>query len=340
LLQFFDAYHPEISFALSAVRDAARLGMSVQAAMVTSELIKDDRSPVTVADFACQALVSHRLESVFPDDPLVAEESSRSLQGQPAEGVRRAVTRHLASVLGEATDEQVAVWIDRGQGSPADRFWTLDPVDGTAGFLRHEHWVVALALIENGQVQVAALACPRLAFSGRGGAPGSEGSVAVAVRGSGAWGGPLEADNLVRLRVSDCADPSEARLLASVEPGHTNLDLLDSLEGALGVSAPPVRMDSQAKYAALANGQGELIFRLLSPSKPDYREKIWDQAAGSLIVEEAGGQVSDLRGDRLDFSAGRTLARNRGVLVSNGRLHDLALDALANVGADQPPGVA
>ncbi len=332
----FDAYQEESSFALSAVRAAARLGISVQAAMVTPELIKDDRSPVTVADFACQALVSHQLEAAFPDDPLVAEESSRSLQGKAAESVRRAVRQHLTNSLGEATDDQVDAWIDRGQGQPAQRFWTLDPVDGTAGFLRHQHWVVALALIEDGLVNVAALACPRLDFGRSGDKVGSDGSVAVAVRGGGAWGGALESDELTPLHVSDCAEPSEARLLASVEAGHTNLDQLHALEAALGVSAPPVRMDSQAKYAALANGQGELIFRLLSPAKPNYREKIWDQAAGSLIVEEAGGRVSDLQGNRLDFSAGRTLARNTGVLVSNGTLHSQALEALASIGADRP----
>lgn len=332
----FNAYPAESRFALSAVRAAARLGIGVQSAMVTAELIKDDRSPVTVADFACQALVSRRLEIAFPEDPLVAEESSRSLHGTGADSVRQAVTRHLKAELGEVTDRQVAEWIDRGQSQPAQRFWTLDPVDGTAGFLRHEHWAVALALIEDGQVRVAGLASPRLRFAAPGDDTGSGGSVAVAVRGEGAWGGPLESDDLVRLRVSDTSDPTKARLLTSVEAGHTNLDQLQALLSELGISAAPMRMDSQAKYAALASSQGDLIFRLLSPAQPDYQEKIWDQAAGSLIVEEAGGQVSDLRGAALDFSAGRVLARNLGVLVSNRRLHGVALKALARVGADQP----
>jgi len=92
-------------------------------------------------------------------------------------------------------------------------------------------------------------------------------------------------------------------------------------------------MDSQAKYAVLAAGAGELLFRLLSAAKPDYRERIWDQAAGSIVVEEAGGKVTDLDGKTLDFSRGRTLAANRGVVASNGLLHDAALAALAQVGA-------
>jgi 3'(2'), 5'-bisphosphate nucleotidase len=72
---------------------------------------------------------------------------------------------------------------------------------------------------------------------------------------------------------------------------------------------------------------------LLSSKQPDYKEKIWDQAAGSLIVEEAGGRVSDLNGKRLDFTAGRMLLNNRGILASNSILHDEALTALREINA-------
>jgi 3'(2'), 5'-bisphosphate nucleotidase len=96
----------------------------------------------------------------------------------------------------------------------------------------------------------------------------------------------------------------------------------------LSITAPPVEMDSQAKYAVLASGVGEILLRLLSPSRPDYREKIWDQAAGSIVIEEAGGRITDLEGKDLDFSLGRTLASNRGVLATNGLLHDKLLNAL------------
>jgi 3'(2'), 5'-bisphosphate nucleotidase len=105
------------------------------------------------------------------------------------------------------------------------------------------------------------------------------------------------------------------------------------LSELLAVRAEPVRMDSQAKYALLASGQGEALLRLLSPKRPDYREMIWDQAAGSLIVSEAGGRVTDLDGKPLDFAQGRTLAKNRGVLATNGKLHDALLTAIRAIGA-------
>jgi 3'(2'), 5'-bisphosphate nucleotidase len=121
--------------------------------------------------------------------------------------------------------------------------------------------------------------------------------------------------------------------MRSFEAGHTNVSQIDEFAAALGIQAEPVRMDSQAKYAVLAAGGGELILRLLSPKAPDYKEKIWDQAAGALIVEEAGGRVSDLHGKALDFTAGRTLKHNRGILVSNGWLHEPALAALRQIRA-------
>ena len=66
-------------------------------------------------------------------------------------------------------------------------------------------------------------------------------------------------------------------------------------------------------------------------SRGDYREKIWDHAAGYLICAEAGGRVTDLDGKPLDFTAGRRLENNRGVIVSNGKLHDRLIDAVRQV---------
>jgi 3'(2'), 5'-bisphosphate nucleotidase len=135
------------------------------------------------------------------------------------------------------------------------------------------------------------------------------------------------------LHVSKQMDPEDARLLRSFESGHTNTDLIDAFQVQFGAVADPVRMDSQVKYALLASGKGEIYLRLLSPERLDYKEKIWDQAAGSIIVEEAGGVVTDLDGLPLDFSQGRTLKGNRGVCASNGVFHQRALAALKVVKA-------
>lgn len=332
-------YAKDAAFALEAVRVAARLCRHIQGEMVTNALSKSDRSPVTIADFASQALVSRMLQEAFPSDPLVAEEDSAALRSPDQAESLEAVTRYVASIHGGVSSPDVCQWIDYGAGAPGSRFWTLDPIDGTKGFLRGDQYVVALALVEEGRVVLGALGCPNLN-------PdllpevGGEGSVVIAARDQGAWACPLDSNKFHRLLVSDQEQPGKARILRSFEAGHTDSDKINQLTVELGSEHPPVLMDSQAKFALLAAGRGELLFRLLSPQKPDYVESIWDQAAGSLIVEEAGGRVSDLRGRPLDFGRGRKLSDNVGVLVSNGRLHDRALQALKAVGADRRPEVA
>jgi 3'(2'), 5'-bisphosphate nucleotidase len=92
-------------------------------------------------------------------------------------------------------------------------------------------------------------------------------------------------------------------------------------------------MDSQAKYAVVARGEAEIYLRL--PTRSDYREKIWDHAAGALIVEEAGGVVTDINGRPLEFNHGRELAANRGVIVTNGRLHHAVIEAVRALGLDR-----
>ena len=141
--------------------------------------------------------------------------------------------------------------------------------------------------------------------------------------------GPPRSTEFTRLHVSDISLPQHVRLRRSFESEHTSDDGTEKFAGRLGLVAPPVRLDSQAKYAVLAGGKAEILLRLLSPQQPNYRERIWDQAAGSIILEEAGGRITDLHGRPLDFSAGRTLARNRGVLATNGIPHAATLEALA-----------
>jgi 3'(2'), 5'-bisphosphate nucleotidase len=321
-----------VHFAAEAVRQAALLVRQIQAEMVTPAITKQDRSPVTVADFAAQALIAQRLSESFPRDVLVAEESTGALRTADGEQALAQVTRFVCRHIPDASGAQVCEWIERGTADPSDIFWTLDPVDGTKGFLRGDQYAVALARIENGSVTIAALGCPGMTPQG-GAAADARGVLVVAARGQGCRAAPLNGGEFRPWHVSECRDLSQARLLRSVESGHTNTDQTGRLAEELGLAAHSIAMDSQAKYAALASGGAEILVRLLSPGREDYRELIWDQAAGSLIVEEAGGRVTDLDGRQLDFSTGRTLARNRGVLATNGPIHDRVLQALAAIGA-------
>jgi 3'(2'), 5'-bisphosphate nucleotidase len=324
----------KVRFAIAAVREASLLVRRVQKEMVTAAISKEDKSPVTVADFAAQALVSKRLLETFPDAGFVGEESADWLCSEAGADTLEQITGFVRYFEPSATSHDICQWIDRSEAEPKGEYWTLDPVDGTKGFLRGDQYAVALAFIRDGQVRVGALGCPEL---GAGVTPdkGGPGTVVVARRESGCIASSLndETAEWKKLAVSPQTDVTAARMLRSVEKAHTNTGGISELVQVLGITADPVPMDSQAKYAVLAAGGGEVNLRLISPAAPDYRERIWDQAAGMICVEEAGGRVTDLDGKPLDFSHGRTLATNRGVLGTNGHVHDALLAGLKQIGA-------
>ena len=325
-----DFSDPKLKVTLEAVRKATRLMRVIQRETVVSSLEKGDKSPVTVADFSSQALIGYMLKTSFPDIPMVAEETSTALRAPEGADLLAQVTGYVQRVFTGATEESVCEWIDHGGADSGERFWVLDPIDGTKGYLRGDQYAVALALVENGEVQIGALGCPNLT-DGITPDPEGPGCVIIAARGQGTWVSSMDDgdDNWRQLKASDRSEGSQARLMRSFETGHTDVGLIDDIAEHLGVSVEPVRMDSQAKYAVLAAGGGEVILRLLSPKMPDYKERIWDQAAGALVLEEAGGRITDLHGRPLDFTQGRMLLNNRGVLASNGHLHEQLLQTLA-----------
>ncbi|MCB0217044.1 MAG: 3'(2'),5'-bisphosphate nucleotidase [Chloroflexi bacterium] len=327
----------ELAIALAAVREAGRLCQAVQAGLDPGALTKGDRSPVTIADFGSQALICGSLAEAFPEDPVIAEEDAAALRRPDAAPTRDRVVAEVARLRPALDPETVLGWIDHGNASAASpRFWALDPIDGTKGFLRGDQYAVALALILDGRFALGVLGCPNLdpgalADGKIRSAAAAGGSLVYGIPGQGAWLLPL-ADPTARpsaLRVSRQSDIRLARCCESVEAAHTAHGTSAKVSAALGIRVPATRVDSQAKYAAVAAGAAEAYLRL--PSKPGYVEKIWDHAAGTAVVCAAGGQVTDIAGRPLDLGHGRLLASNRGVVVTNGRLHATMLGAIDQV---------
>jgi 3'(2'), 5'-bisphosphate nucleotidase len=326
-MQIMGRYDAELHAGLEAVRAASRVCRAVQARLVTAETLeKKDKSPVTVADFASQAIVCQRLEAVFADDAVVGEEGSAELREAGQQGLRDAVVREVAAEVAGAPDAAAVLdWIDRG-GADANtsRYWTLDPIDGTKGFLRGEQYAVALGLIEDGEVVLGVLGCPNL-DEGRGALFG-------AVRGEGARSFALAdgADEAgTPIGVAAVASPAEARFCESVESAHSDQSESAQIAAELGITLEPYRIDSQCKYGAVGRGDASIYLRM--PTRADYREKIWDHAAGKIVVEEAGGRVTDVFGHALDFSKGRTLEDNRGVVATSGAIHDEVIAAVRKI---------
>lgn len=317
----------ELSVALEAVRQAARVCRAVQSTITTELLSKKDNSPVTVADYASQALICRVLQREFSNDPVIGEEGAAELRRPEGAAFLQRVVDECGHVGINASSEDVCDWIDRGGASDfSPRFWTLDPIDGTKGFLRKEQYAISLALIIDGTIELGVLGCPNMSFQNG----YDSGVIAWAVRGQGAWMQPLEQPDVqpIRIVVSGTQDASELVFCESVESGHSSHDWSGLIAADLAIHKEPVRMDSQCKYLAVARGDADLYLRL--PTRKGYQEKIWDHAGGVLIVEEAGGKVTDIHGQKADFRQGSTMARNEGMVVTNGRIHERVIAAITN----------
>ncbi len=337
-----------LQIALAAVEDAAFVCRHVQRKLdALRAMTKDDASPVTIADFASQAVICRALSRAGALlGGMVAEESAAFLK-QPEHAPHLAAcvaALRESGVWPHATPEEIVAMVDLGAADPAilnsERGgWTLDPVDGTKGFLRGEQYCVSLALIHRGRVEAGILGCPNLPQKGVATAPrhSATGCFFVATRAEGTAmhlvgetsrsSGPIARQDL---------SPAEpARLSESVETSHTRQDVAAKIMQLAGPVGPPVQMDSQCKYAILARGDADVYLRL--PSKRGYVERIWDHAAGMLIAQEAGCVVTDIRGKPLDFSKGRGLEANEGILGAPPELHARLLNAIAQVIPPQSP---
>ena len=328
-------HHLLLAAGTRAVRVACEVTRRVQGRLTQGQVNKkDDQSPVTVADFAAQAVVHRVLGAAGAFNSLghgfVAEEDADDLrQGKGGEAVARAVLDEVNLALTESASlpamgmAELLHVLDQGAhpGGPDGTHWVLDPIDGTKGFVRGDQYAVCLGVVHEGNVCVGILGCPNLersyAFPGDTGV----GLLLTAVAGRGAWAQRLgEGDEDAAVRLDLGKRPRGGRegpikFMESVESAHSNHGVSRSVAEGLDMDGEPLRIDSQCKYGVLAMGGGDVFMRFPPES---YREKIWDHAAGVLIVHEAGGVVSNARGEALDFSQSRWLDGLKGGIVAAG----------------------
>jgi histidinol-phosphatase len=231
---------------------------------------KPDLTPVTEADRAVEEALRRRLSQMRPDDAVIGE---------------------------ELTDTA---------GSGGSRRWIIDPIDGTASYLRGMPiWATLIALEANGEVRLGVTSMPAL------------GRRWWAVAGGGAFcdGEPM--------RVSAVTELADAQLCWSGIEAWDEVGRLDSLI-ALGRACWRTRGVGDAwQYMLVAEGAAEIA---LDPSV-----HLWDLAAVKVIVEEAGGRFTDL--------SGAVTAAGGSSLASNGLLHDAAMAFVGTgtAGADAAP---
>jgi 3'(2'), 5'-bisphosphate nucleotidase len=324
---------------MDAVADACRVARTVQQdRQRVRQIIKDDRSPVTVADYAVQAIIAMALQEALGESFIIGEEHAGVLRRPEHAAVRQAVVEAVRMHRPDAPGDDVLDAIDHcAHDASADAYWTLDPIDGTKGFLRGQQYAIALARIEHGHVVLGVLGCPNLPldFDRPFDEPDPRGAIYAAAAGSGSGQWPADdpgrGPNPVRTD-PDGGSPAgrPIRVCESVESAHSRHGDTQRLLHHLGRSVEYTRLDSQCKYSVVARGQADAYLRM--PTRKDYLEYVWDHAAGMLIATEAGAVVTDIAGSPLDFSCGRRLEANRGIVCATSGVHDRIIEAIEELG--------
>ncbi|KAJ4703355.1 PAP-specific phosphatase [Melia azedarach] len=354
-------YHRQLEAAVDVVERACRLCVDVKKSLFSSEgriLEKNDRTPVTVADFGVQALVSLELSKLFPSIPLVAEEDSAFLRSNNLVDSVVSVVADKATFGDEAlTQADVLEAIDRGGkdavafGTKPATYWVLDPIDGTRGFLRGSEalYVVGLALVVEGETVLGVMGCPNWLEDGPyksndevkelESKQGGSGIVMVAHVGCGTWTKRLSSmldtsakttDCWTRRFVDRCCLVHEARFcipdsqtweslpLSALFNATTDGDNIGDKE----ILLMPTCCGSLCKYLMVASGRASVF---ILRAKAQTIIKAWDHAVGIICAHEAGGKVTDWRGSQIDLGADqverRAIFPSGGVLVTNGSIH-------------------
>jgi 3'(2'), 5'-bisphosphate nucleotidase len=160
-----------------------------------------------------------------------------------------------------------------------------------------------------------------------GDANGEKGVLFVGVLGQGALMSPLHGGSFKKILVAEGCQSMDLPFVESFESSHSDHTLQKEVAESLGNQTPLLRVDGQPKYGIVARGEALAYLRFPS-SSTGYAEKIWDHAAGKIIVEEAGGRVTDMYGQALDFLQGPEMIKNEGIVAGNIGVHKRILETL------------
>ncbi|MCD7467685.1 hypothetical protein HAX54_005250 [Datura stramonium] len=310
-----DGYSKELEIAVRAVHMACLLCQRVQENLLSesSEHVhsKDDSLSQLQIGASKQLLAGFCPGAGNENVCIVAEEDVEALSKASSVGLLEAVVRTVNECLADAprfglkgpdTDldaKAVLEAISRCSlaGAIGSKFWVLDPVDGTLGFVRGDQYAIALALIEDGKPVLGVLGCPNYPMKKE-------------------W---LSYQNGYRRILSKLSSPTSESsdrgsvLYARKVEANSSHSFTAGLAHSVGLRNQPLRVYSMVKYAAIARGDAEIYMKF---ARAGYKEKIWDHAAGVLIIEEAGGVVTDAGGRPLDFSKGEYLeGLDRGIIA-------------------------
>ncbi|KAJ7801005.1 3',5'-bisphosphate nucleotidase [Mycena olivaceomarginata] len=344
--------HRSLDTAIPAIQAAARLSRLVLQQNDKGTISKEDHSPVTVTDFAIQALLAASIHAIFPSDKFVGEESANGLRTSPrlierVWGLLQVVAKDGGNIVVPESREHMCELIDWcGKGAPddMDRTWILDPIDGTKTFVRGEMYAINMALLENGVPALSVVALPLLSIDTqppvnndtRDPKGEDRGCILFAINGHGTFIRPLSNNNIQPRRIPRHCDAitslSDLKSITCVSDLDSGINPIHTMVAQqLGIQNFPGchLLGWVPRWAALALGLGNTTIWVYKDR--GRKVKIWDHAGAVLLFEETGGKVTDVDGRELDWAAGRKLSGNYGFVAAPKAVHGNVLQVVWEV---------
>ncbi|MBM4067369.1 MAG: 3'(2'),5'-bisphosphate nucleotidase CysQ [Planctomycetes bacterium] len=197
-----------------------------------------------------------------------------------------------------------------GKPSTGQRLWIIDPIDGTRGFAqKNGEFSVMIGFVEGGETVAGLVAQP------------ASGRLTYATRGKGCWRKDGDAAP-VRCEVAGTTELSKSTLVQSRSrtPGKAS-----KTTAAIAPAHIVETYSAGIKLALVARGEVDIYLNTYT----EFHD--WDICAGHILVTEAGGKVSGLKGETLRYGLPGAWQRH-GLLATNGKIHDAALDRLRSAG--------
>ena len=265
----------ELEAAIAAARLAGKtINEHYAAGFETEQKFSDDNysEPVTIADREASRIIVETLTAAFPDDGILSEE--------------------------EADDLELRL--------TKDRVWIIDPIDGTAGFVRHDgDFCVQIGLAEHGVPVVGVVYLP------------TKDLLSYAVKGEGSY---LVKDGGEPQRMSTSDKRNFREMSLAISRHHPSPRIRRIIEH-FGFARTVKRGSVGLKVNLVIDRSCDVYIH------PGPRTKLWDTCAPQIILEEAGGRFTDMFGLDIRYNTSDLHNRN-GVLATNGAAHTSVLKHL------------
>jgi 3'(2'), 5'-bisphosphate nucleotidase len=300
-----ESYNKELSLAVDLVRDASRITEWFKTKKISS-YIKNDKSPVTLADFASQIFIISKIKKNFPKDQVIAEEDASVFLNSNVLNILKKCYTALNYIIEENLKDILTY-----RGPVSRRQWTVDPIDGTKGYQKNLIYAIGIGFMVDSKPTICAI-----------GAPNYRNRALAIFSAQKNHGAKLSYGNhaFTKVNVSNNQKIETFRFCHSL---HYDEPWVLKFASILGITNF-VQIDSMAKLCMVAEGSADIYIKPLDMT----RSFTWDFLPGDLLIKEAGGKITDLRGNNIKYNNEKCLVNTPGLIASNGQKHEELISTL------------